>query len=136
VENQDIRWQQRFDNFSKSCVLLSEINNYELENTISIIREGFIQRFEVTFELMWKTLKDFMEYEGIIVQPTPRSVIKEAFAANIIKDGQVFIDMLEARNLTSHKYDEETFNRIFLQIKQSFEPALQILCEFLREKLI
>lgn len=136
MENQDIRWQQRFDNFSKSCVLLSEINNYELENTISIIREGFIQRFEVTFELMWKTLKDFMEYEGIIVQPTPRSVIKEAFAANIIKDGQVFIDMLEARNLTSHKYDEETFNRIFLQIKQSFEPALQILCEFLREKLI
>ena len=136
MENLDIRWQQRFDNFSKTCVLLSEINNYEFEDTIAIIREGFIQRFEITFDLAWKTLKDYMEYLGHEIQPSPRPVIKEAFAANIITDGQIFIDMLEARNLMSHKYDEETFNIIFLQIKHKFEPALQKLCQFLKESIV
>ena len=136
MDNQDIRWQQRFDNFSKACVLLGEIKDYEMDSTISIIREGFIQRFEIAFELTWKTLRDYLEYLGHDVQPSPRLVIKEAFAVNILSDGQVFIDMLEARNLMAHRYDEETFNTIFLQIKGQFEPALQTLCASLRKKII
>ncbi|GHU53968.1 hypothetical protein FACS1894132_07680 [Clostridia bacterium] len=62
---------------------------------------------------------------GLKIQPTPRAVIKEAFSANIIEDGQVFIDMLDARNLMSHRYDERTFNHIFLQITELFEPAIE-----------
>lgn len=91
----------------------------------AIVREGFVQRFEITFDLAWKTAKDFMEFEGLHIQPTPRTIIKEAFAANIITDGQAFIDMLEARNLMSYRYDEETFNVIFLKIKKDFYPALE-----------
>lgn len=125
MENKDIRWLQRFENFSKACTLLAEINNCDPTTTPAIVREGFIQRFEITFDLAWKTAKDFMEFEGLHIQPTPRTVIKEAFAANIITDGQAFIDMLEARNLMSHRYDEETFNAIFLKIKQNFYPALE-----------
>ena len=136
MNNQDIRWEQRFGNLSKSCVLLSEIHGYELEGTLPIIREGFIQRFVIAFDLSWKTLKDYLGYLGHSVQPSPRPVIKEAFSAELIKDGQVFIDMLDARNLMSHIYDEEAFNKIFLQIKQEFEPALQTLCEFLKGKLL
>jgi len=135
VNNQDIRWQQRFSNFSKSCALLAEIDSYEPENTIAIIQEGFIQRFEIAFDLAWKTLKDYMNFLGHDMQPSPRPVIKEAFAAGIIADGQVFIDMLDARNSMSHRYDEETFNEVFIQIKQNFQPALQTLCEFLQGQL-
>ena len=131
MNNQDIRWIQRFENFSKSCALLSEINNYKFEDTIAIIREGFIQRFEIAFDLAWKTARDFLEFEGIIVQPTPRAIIKEAFSANVIGDGQIFIEMLEARNLMSHMYDEETFNTVFLQTQQKFYPALEKLRAFL-----
>ncbi|MCL2814376.1 MAG: nucleotidyltransferase substrate binding protein [Oscillospiraceae bacterium] len=131
MNNQDIRWIQRFENFSKACALLSEINNYKLENTIAIIREGFIQRFEIAFDLAWKTARDFLEFEGVSVQPTPRSVIKEAFSADVIGEGQTFIEMLEARNLMSHRYDEETFNAVFLQIQQKFYPALEKLRVFL-----
>jgi len=135
MEDKDVRWIQRFENFSKACALLSEINNYEFENTPAIIREGFIQRFEIAFDLAWKTTKDFMVFEGMNVQPTPRTIIKEAFAANIMTDGQTFIDMLEACNLMSHVYDEETFNAIFLQIKQKFCPALEKLRAFFGEKM-
>jgi nucleotidyltransferase substrate binding protein (TIGR01987 family) len=125
TESKDIRFKQRLENFSKSCALLSEINGYELPGTPVIVREGFIQRFEVTFELLWKTLKDYLEYSGIHMQSTPRAVIKEAFAAKVISDGQIFIDMLDARNLMSHSYDEETFTAIFSRIKRDFYPAIE-----------
>lgn len=125
MENKDIRWLQRFENFSKACALLSEINSYDNHKLPTIVRDGFIRCFRITFDLAWKTAKDFMEFEGLHIQPTPRTVIKEAFAAGLITDGQAFIDMLEARNLMSHRYDEETFNTIFLKIKQDFYPALE-----------
>lgn len=125
MENKDIRWLQRFENFSKACALLSEINSYDNHKLPTIVRDGFIRHFRITFDLAWKTAKDFMEFEGLHIQPTPRTVIKEAFAAGLITDGQAFIDMLEARNLMSHRYDEETFNTIFLKIKQDFYPALE-----------
>ena len=131
---QDTRWIQRLENFSKMCALLSEINDYALESILPIIREGFIQRFEITFDLAWKTARDYLEFEGVNVQPTPRAVVKEAFAAGVIGDGQTFIDMLEARNLMSHKYDEKTFNEIFVQTQQKFYPALEKLRAFLEEK--
>jgi len=131
----DIRWEQRFENYSKACALLAEIQCYEPKDTIPIIREGFIQRFEVAFDLAWKTLKDYMEFLGHDVQPSPRPIIKDAFAANILKDGQVFIDMLETRNQMAHRYDEDAFNNAFVLIKQSFEPALQGLCKYLGDNI-
>jgi nucleotidyltransferase substrate binding protein (TIGR01987 family) len=123
--NQDIRWKQRLENYSKACERLSEITGYELSETPSIICEGFIQRFEITFDLAWKTTNDYLRYLGHDVQPSPRPVIKEAFAAKVIADGQAFIDMLEARNEMSHRYDEETFNKVFQKIKNEFFPALE-----------
>ncbi|MDR0222050.1 MAG: nucleotidyltransferase substrate binding protein [Oscillospiraceae bacterium] len=125
MENKDIRWLQRFENFSKACRLLSEIGGYEFDQTPPIIREGFIQRFEITFDLAWKTINDYLRFLGHDVQPSPRPVIKEAFAAKIIANGEAFIDMLEARNEMSHKYDEETFNKVFKRIKNEFYPALE-----------
>ena len=133
MENKDIRWKQRFENFSNACKLLSEINGYGFEQTPAIIREGFIQRFEVTFDLAWKTINDYLRYLGHDVQPSPRPVIKEAFAAGIIVNGEAFIDMLEARNEMSHRYDEDTFNKVFKLIKGEFCPALEELCVYLEE---
>jgi nucleotidyltransferase substrate binding protein (TIGR01987 family) len=131
MENPDIRWKQRFENYSKSCALLSEIRDYDSNETPPIIREGFIQRFEIAFELAWKTLKDYLEYLGHDVQSSPRPVIKVAFSAGLIEDGHVFIEMLESRNLMSHRYDEETFTAIFLKIKQDYYPAIEKLCQYL-----
>ncbi|MDR0983497.1 MAG: nucleotidyltransferase substrate binding protein [Ruminococcus sp.] len=132
LKNYDIRWKQRFENFSKACVLLSEINEYELKNTPAIICEGFIQRFEITFELAWKTVRDYLEYLGHTLHPSPRPVIKEAFSAKIITNGQAFIDMLDVRNEMSHRYDEETFRKVFSEIKSEFYPAFEELRIYLK----
>ena len=132
MENTDIRWVQRFENFSKAFALLAEIEKYTLETSSSLEREGFIQRFEVVFELAWKTASDYLEYLGHEVQSSPRQVIKEAFAAKVIEDGQVFINMLSARNTMFHTYDEEAFNAIFLQIKDEFFPSIEKFYLFLK----
>ncbi|MCL2086082.1 MAG: nucleotidyltransferase substrate binding protein [Oscillospiraceae bacterium] len=132
MKNKDIRWRQRFENFSKACKLLSEINAYEFEQTPSIIREGFIQRFEIAFDLAWKTVNDYLRFLGHDIQPSPRPIIKEAFAVKIITNGEVFIDMLDSRNEMSHRYDEETFNKVFKRIKSDFYPAIEELCTYLK----
>ena len=65
-----------------------------------------IQRFEYTFELAWKTLKDRLEYDGVrIATITPRNVIQAAFAARMIEDGFGWINMLIDRNAMSPEYD-------------------------------
>jgi nucleotidyltransferase substrate binding protein (TIGR01987 family) len=128
---EDIRWEQRFDNYKKAFRLLSEIEDCDTDTMPQLSKEGIIQRFEFTFELAWKTIKDYLEYTGLVFQVTPRSVIKEAFSAGIIADGQVFIDMLEARNLMSHTYDERTFAKIFEMVKSDFYPALRQLHDYL-----
>ena len=118
----DIRWQQRFSNFQKAFVLLEAAVNTKISSKLE--QEGLIQRFEYTFELAWKTQKDFLRYAGIDVD-LPRDCIKQAFANGLIKDGQVWIEMLESRNLMAHTYDETIFQKIYAKIVQQYFPAIK-----------
>lgn len=78
--NEDIRWIQRFSNFDRAFILLREAFDQGLANLSQLEKEGTIQRFEVAYELAWKTIKDYLEYQGLAVDPpTPRAAIKEAF---------------------------------------------------------
>ena len=96
----DIRWKQRFDNFDRAFVLLREVYERKLDSLSRLEKEGAIQRFKVAFELAWKTINDYLEESGVVVNPvTPRNVIKEAFTARLLDDADVWIDMMLHRNL-------------------------------------
>ncbi len=99
-----------------------------------IEKDGVIQRFEFTFELFWKTLKIILQYKGIEVR-APRNAIKEAFKAGLIDDDEIFLDMLEDRNLTSHIYDETTTEKIFERIKKIYTPSLEKALKMLKERV-
>ena len=86
-------------------------------------RDGVIQRFEFTFELLWKALKIYLEQKGIIVK-TPRDSFVEAFRINLISDEKIFLDMLEDRNNTAHIYDKVTSEKIFNRIKKSYKHEI------------
>jgi len=86
-------------------------------------RDGVIQRFEFTFELLWKALKIYLEHKGVIVK-TPRDSFVEAFRINLISDEKIFLDMLEDRNNTAYIYDEETSKKIFNRIKKSYKQEI------------
>ena len=121
----DVRWMQRFESFGKAFGLLREALDLGLENLSMLEREGAMQRFEFTFELAWKTMKDFLEASGVpLKETTPRNVIKAAFAAKLVEDGQLWIDMMLRRNEMSHQYDGKKFEGVLSEVRLKFLPAL------------
>ncbi|OHB76524.1 MAG: nucleotidyltransferase [Planctomycetes bacterium RBG_16_55_9] len=133
----NIRWRQRFENFESAFTLLKEAFEKDVAEMSDLEKEGVVQRFEYTFELAWKSLKDYLVYSGIVFdQITPRRIIKEAFTAKIIKDGQLWIEMLEQRNLMSHTYDKETFDGVIRNISQRYFTALEQVFTWLKQKTL
>ena len=126
----DIRWKQRFQNLLKAFNLLQEAAT--AEHLSALESEGLIQRFEYTFELSWKTLKDYLELKGVAVQ-FPRDVIKEAFRAGLLDDGESWIEMLEKRNVLAHTYNETQFRESVTAVRDRFYPRVQDLIKRLEE---
>jgi len=98
-----------------------------------IVRDATIQRFEFTFELLWKALKLCLEDEGVLVN-TPKDSFREAFRLGWIREEAVFLKMLEARNKMSHLYDEQEARRIYKEVTRRFVKPIQSLLEELEER--
>jgi nucleotidyltransferase substrate binding protein (TIGR01987 family) len=133
----DIRWKQRFDNFDRAFVLLREVYERKLDSLSRLEKEGAIQRFKVAFELAWKTINDYLEESGVVVNPvTPRNVIKGAFTARLLDDADVWVDMMLHRNLLSHTYDIKVFEVVLQALAERYFPAFDRLHEwFLMKRL-
>lgn len=117
------RIKEIYSDFKKALERLDEALNEDLSKS-NIAVDATIQRFEFTFELAWKIAKSILNYNGIEAE-TPRLVIKEAFKAKIVHDGQGWIDMLEDRNKTSHIYDEKQALEIYRKIKDNHFKLLR-----------
>ena len=141
MSDQDIRWQQRFSNFVKAYSKLDQAvqkiqEEYPIkeDGTIEedsflddIIKEGLIQRFEYTHELAWNVLKDFLENAGNNNIFGSKDATREAFAAGLISNGEVWMDMIKSRNKTSHTYNQETADDIFMKIVNHYHQEFNLL---------
>jgi nucleotidyltransferase substrate binding protein (TIGR01987 family) len=122
------------DNFQKAVKLLSEVQSMDLGELSRLEKEGIIQRFEYTLELGWKTLKDKMESDGLILDRiSPKVVVKEAFQAKYIDQIEVWMEMINDRNLLSHSYDLETFESVIPDIQSVYTSLLATLVKNLSE---
>jgi nucleotidyltransferase substrate binding protein (TIGR01987 family) len=131
----DIRWHQRLHNFERALGLLAEALKNGPAPLNQLEKEGVVQRFEYTLELAWKTLKDYLEESGLVLTAvTPRQVIKDAFAAKILADGQTWIDMIDHRNLLSHTYDPVNFEEAVDAIHDRYLAALGQVRDLLTSK--
>lgn len=117
-----VRWQYRFENFKNAYFLLKEATDLSKVKKLSALeQEGIIQRFEYTWELAWKTLKDYLESQGIILEIiTPASTIRAAFSAKLIQDGDSWMQMLETRNKMSHIYSAKQFEKAISEIENTY----------------
>ncbi|MCR1951929.1 nucleotidyltransferase substrate binding protein [Clostridium sp. DSM 100503] len=117
----------KYMNLKKAYSRLKEVSDlYDGEN--DIIRDSLIQRFEFTYELTHKTLKEFMKYLGVTLENSfPRTIFKKAYVNNLISDDKVWINLLEDRNYTLHIYNENMSNENFI-IKSPFH--IYIISEF------
>ena len=137
MSTENIRWEQRLTNYNKALAKLDQAvneirKNYpadddgnidEDEFLDDIIKEGLIQRFEYTHELAWNVMKDYLTYQGVVDITGSRDAVREAFSMGLLRDGDVWMDMIKSRNKTSHTYNEETADEIFNKIMDEYIVA-------------
>jgi nucleotidyltransferase substrate binding protein (TIGR01987 family) len=126
------RARQRFDNFKRAFEQLKKATSQESYSDLEAA--GLVQMFEFTFELGWKTMKDYLEEGGSDVA-TPREVIKAAFKENIIENGDVWIDALDKRNIMSHLYSDARSKEVIQLVRTSYLPVLQHFYESFNSRL-
>jgi len=119
--NQDIRWVQRFSNFSKALLQLGHAVDLAGERELSDLeKQGLVQAFEFTHELAWKVIKDFYEDQGTTGLQGSRDAVRLAFQRGLIESGDIWMDMIGSRNKTSHIYDEDTMEAVLHDICSSY----------------
>lgn len=144
--NEDIRWLQRFSNYNKALKKLTEAVAFvknkideDFANTEEILdeilKEGLIQRFEYTHELAWNVMKDFLSEVGEIKIYGSKDATREAFTAELIENGDVWMEMIKSRNKTSHTYNETTADEIFAKILYEYHSEFIRFQQKMEEKI-
>ena len=117
------RFIERQSDARRSAARLAEA---VAEPETELVRDATIQRFEFTFEAVWKALKLYLEHQGHECGG-PRPTLKKAFAEKLIatpEEADRWLAMLDDRNLTSHAYDEAVAARIYLHIVENYAGLL------------
>jgi nucleotidyltransferase substrate binding protein (TIGR01987 family) len=128
MEDQDIRWKQRFEHFIGALRQLKNANELRKERSFTELElQGAVQAFEVTQELSWKVMKDFLESQGKTDLFGSKTVVREALNVGLILNGEEWLRTIESRNKTSHIYDEK---EILLILEIVFNQYLPIFVEF------
>ena len=114
-------------------IVVAERDRWVAEGNGDIVLDVAAKRFEFTYEMAWKALKRVLDYLGIDAR-APRPVFKEAYAQGLLTDEQVWLDMIEMRNLASHVYDEHEISRILVELER-YLSAFDSLLSRLRQAL-
>ena len=115
---QDIRWIQRLNNFTRALQQLTKF--IEKGQLSELEQQGLIQSFEYNYELAWNTIKDFYEHQGETGIQGSRDAIRLAFKRGLILDGEIWMKMIKSRALTSHTYNEDTAEKITSEIFDNY----------------
>ena len=126
--SEDVRWKQRFEHFLGALKQLKNANQLQKERDFTELElQGAVQVFEVTQELSWKVMKDFLEAEGKTDLFGSKTTVREAFSAGLISNGEQWLKTIESRNKTSHIYDEKEILKI---LEIVFNEYLYLFTEF------
>jgi nucleotidyltransferase substrate binding protein (TIGR01987 family) len=86
-----------------------------------------IQAFEMTHELAWNVLKDYLQDQGYQDIKGSKDATRAAFKVGLIADGERWMSMIQSRNLSSHTYDEQTAETLVTVIFSDYLPLFQTL---------
>lgn len=133
MENVDIRWIQRFNNFNKAFAQLE--NAVEKGNYSELERQGLIKAFEFTYELAWNTLKDFLQANGYVDIVGSKDTIRLAFKVGLIEDGDNWMNMIKSRNLSAHTYNQDTAEEIQVSIQNTYYFLFKLFQERMQSEI-
>ena len=125
---EDVRWKQRFFNFNKALAQLEGAVSLSQQRELSQLeKQGVIQVFEFTHELAWNVLKDYLEDQGEQNIRGSKDATRAAFKVALISDGEMWMSMIQSRNISSHTYDEDTAESLFIAIVNDYYPLFTAL---------
>lgn len=137
MNKKDIRWIQRLNHFEKAMAQLTEAITLARQRELSKLeRQGLIQAFEFTHELAWNTMKDFLEERGHQPIYGSRDASRAFVKAGLLEHGEIWMEMIQSRNQTTHTYNESTADEIAKAIIGSYHDsfgAFQVKLSELRE---
>ena len=117
------------EDFASATDRLREVLN---EKKSTLIRDAAIKRFELVFDLSWKTVKTFLEERKGIVCHSPADCFREAYQNKLISFDDFWLELVKTRNLTVHTYNEKLAEQIYGGLPkalQKFEELLAYLKE-------
>lgn len=121
TQEPDIRWHQRLKSFQKALFQLKQSVSLSKEKKLTGLEtQGLIKAFEFTYELSWKVMKDFFNYQGNSDIMGARDAIRESFKSGLIDQGESWMEMIKSRNQTSHCYNEDTAYLIAEKITHTY----------------
>ncbi|MDR0868971.1 MAG: nucleotidyltransferase substrate binding protein [Planctomycetota bacterium] len=125
MSNDDIRWQQRLDNFHRALAQLRGAVEYAQTAVMSdILRLSLVKAFELAFELAWNVMKDFLSAQGVVGIIGSKDAVRQAFQAGLIADGQVWMAMIEDRNAATHTYNQNIADALVRNIRNLYYREL------------
>ncbi len=125
----DVRWKQRLANYRRACANLESASRLAATRPLSELEgQGLIQSFEFTHELAWNLMKDWFDDQGTTTITGSKDATREAFSKGLITEGQVWMDMIKGRNLSSHTYNAATADELTTSILTRFAPELLAFC--------
>jgi len=134
--NNDLRWRQRFQNFDKAFqVFQRRIDGYEKYPEEEANQMALVQSFEIIQELAWKTLRDYLENEGLDVRNTPKDVLRHAFQNELIFNIEPWLESVTKRNEATHTYNEDILKATLRYITSDFYPIARDLYFQLKKEL-
>ena len=126
--SEDVRWQQRLDNFLRALQTLRQAAELAQQRRLSELeKQGLVQGFEFTHELGWNLLKDYLEAQGVTGLIGSKNTVRSAFKNALINeaDAETLMDMIRARNLSSHTYNQKTAEEIVTAVLERFHPVFE-----------
>jgi nucleotidyltransferase substrate binding protein (TIGR01987 family) len=126
--SEDVRWQQRLDNFLRALQTLRQAAELASQRPLSELeKQGLVQGFEFTHELAWNLLKDYLEAQGVTGIIGSKNAVRSAFKNGLINaaDAETLMDMIKARNLSSHTYNQDTAEEIVAAALNHFYPVFE-----------
>lgn len=126
IPDQDIRWQQRLNNYTLALRRLADAVELAGERPLTPLeQQGLIQAFEFTHELAWNVIKDYFYWQGNSAITGSRDATREAFAKGLIDDGEGWMAMIKSRNLSSHTYNQNIADAIVGAVIAHYCPLMQ-----------
>lgn len=119
-------WQKRLNNYKKALQQLQKGVEY-FKNKIhknepinDLEKQGLIKSFELCFELSWKLITDYFKYQGIVDIRGSRDAFRVAYKHNIIENQEIWLEMINARNLSVHTYDSQLVEELISNILNNY----------------